>query len=329
MLTWPHGQGDWAPYLGRVEPVFVAIAREVAKRERLLVVCNDEAHQAHIESLLKTEGVDMDRVHLALSPSNDTWARDHGPITVLQGNVPRLCNFTFDGWGGKCPAELDNSITSALKGQGVFGVIPMESIDMVLEGGGVETDGEGTLMTTSRCLLSETRNPGITKQRMESKLGQWLGVRRFLWLEHGGLAGDDTDGHIDTLARFCDSHTIAYQACGEADDINYPELRRMEEELKALRDGNDEPYRLVALPSPAPIRNTEGDQLPASYANFLIINDAVLVPLYNDPADTVALERLASCFPDREVVGIDCSPLVLQYGSLHCVTMQLFQGMLA
>ncbi|MET0105479.1 MAG: agmatine deiminase family protein [Sedimenticola sp.] len=329
MLTWPHGLGDWAPYLAEVEPVFVEIAREIARRERLLVVCSDQVHRAHIQALLQAECIAMERVQFALAPSNDTWARDHGPITVLQDGVPWLCDFTFDGWGGKYPAELDNRITPSLQRQGLFAEPGMDSIELVLEGGGIETDGEGTLLLTSRCLLSEARNPGITREAMEAALGRWLGIERFLWLEHGGLAGDDTDGHIDTLARFCDPGTIAYQACSDVNDSNHAALQRMEAELQGLKTAHGEPYRLVALPSPAPLLNAGGDQLPASYANFLIINGAVLVPTYGDPADAVVLEKLADCFPGREMVGIDCRPLVLQYGSLHCVTMQLPRGALA
>ncbi|MES9965269.1 MAG: agmatine deiminase family protein [Candidatus Sedimenticola sp. 20ELBAFRAG] len=329
MLTWPHGLGDWAPYLPGVEPVFVAIAREIAKREKVVIVCGDETHRVHAELLLQAAGVVMAKVQFALSPSNDTWARDHGPITVLQDGTPRLCDFTFDGWGEKYPADLDNRITSNLQRLGMFGELAVESVDLVLEGGGIESDGEGTLLATSRCLLNERRNTGITREGMEKILGDRLGIGGFLWLEHGGLCGDDTDGHIDTLARFCDRGTIAYQACSDVNDANHSELKRMASELKALRDTDGEPYRLVALPSPAPIRNAKGDQLPASYANFLVINGAVLVPTYDDPADGPVLEKLAGCFPGREIVAIDCRPLLLQYGSLHCVTMQLPQGVLS
>jgi len=360
MMTWPHDGGDWAPYLQTVEPVFVRIAAEIAKRERLLLVCRDEAHRRYVEKLLNGAGADLVRVRFHCIPSNDTWARDHGPITVIEGDKPSLCDFGFNGWGGKFEAGLDNRITAALHGQGAFGGVPLERIDLILEGGGIETDGLGTLLITRRCLLSETRNPGMTQERMEALLARHLGARRFLWLDEGGLDGDDTDGHIDTLARFSDPNTILYQACDDTQDPNHPGLQAMADELRTLRDAGGKPYRLIPLPSPRPIRNAEGDQLPASYANFLIINGetcrsqltpltpvsggeayrsqltpltpfpggAVLAAIYQDPADAVVLERLASAFPGREIVPIDCRPLILQYGSLHCVTMQLPRGVL-
>ncbi|MBU0500838.1 MAG: agmatine deiminase family protein [Gammaproteobacteria bacterium] len=329
MMTWPHDGGDWAPCLQEVEPVFVRIAVEIAKRERLLAVCRDEPHRRHVQDLLDGAGVDPDRVSLPCIPSDDTWARDHGPITVIEDGQPQLRDFIFNGWGGKFEAGLDTQITSALHAQGVFGDWPLQDIKLVLEGGGIETDGQGTLLVTRRCLLSETRNPGMIQERMETLLTQYLGVKRFLWINEGGMEGDDTDGHIDTLVRFSDPGTLLYQACDDLSDPNFGGLRAMEAELQTLRDAVANPYRLIPLPSTRPIRNAEGDQLPASYANFLIVNGAVLAPIYREPADAIVLERLAAAFPAREIVPIDCRPLILQHGSLHCVTMQLPKGVLA
>lgn len=322
MLTWPHPGGDWAPRLAAVEPVFATIAREIARRERVLIACHDAAHRAHVEATLNAAGVDMGRVILGIAPSNDTWARDHGPITVLCRERPLLLDFGFNGWGGKYPHELDNRITRRLHETGAFGAVPLETMDLILEGGSIEVDGSGTLLTTARCLLAPSRNPGLDKQQLEQELSEWLGLNRVLWLAHGHLEGDDTDSHIDTLARFCDARTIAYVACEDANDAHYRELKAMEEELKRFRAADGSPYRLVPLPWPGARYDSEG-RLPATYANFLIINEAVLVPTYRDPADSVALERLKHCFPGREIIGIDCLPLIAQYGSLHCLTMQL------
>ena len=328
MLTWPHVHGDWRPWLARVEPVFTEIARQIARRERVLIVCYDEDHRRHVQAQLRRAGVEDEQTKLYIVPSNDSWARDHGPITVLGPAGPRLLDFRFNAWGGKYAAELDDQITRHLHQAGAFGATPVTRVDLVLEGGGIEVDGEGSLLATARCLLSKTRNPALDRAGMESRLSEWLGVERFLWLEHGYLAGDDTDSHVDTLARFCDPRTIVYTACDDPDDEHYTALKAMESELRAFRTRDGEPYRLVPLPWPRAKLNENGERLPATYANFLIINGAVLAPTYDDPADAEALARLQSCFPERNVVAIPCTPLLLQYGSLHCVTMQLPAGVL-
>ena len=328
MLTWPHVHGDWAKHLKTVEPVFTEIARQVTRREMVLISCYDRAHREHIGELLTAAGLDMGRVILRTVPSNDTWARDHGPLTVLCRGETMLLDFGFNGWGGKYGYELDNQISRKLYSTDAFGMAPMQTIDLVLEGGSIEVDGSGTLLTTARCLLAPTRNPKLSKEQIEERLGTALGINRFLWLQHGYLAGDDTDSHIDTLARFCDSGTIAYVRCDDPQDEHFTELNAMEDELKAFRAADGRPYRLVPLPWPRAKLDEEGNRLPATYANFLIINGAVLVPTYEDPADNEALARLQECFPDREMVAINCLPLIYQFGSLHCVTMQFPEGVL-
>lgn len=328
MLTWPHAHGDWTDELDTVEPVFAAIAREVARREKVLIVCFDADHRKHVRARLSQAGVASDRVVLSISASNDTWARDHGPITVLCRGKPALFDFGFNGWGGKYAAALDDAITRQLYRDQVFSGVPLETIDFVLEGGSIDVDGSGSLLTTRRCLLASTRNPGLTPAQIEKQLDELLGLNRILWLDHGFLSGDDTDSHIDTLARFCDVHTIAYTSCDDPADEHYLELKEMERELRRLRAADATPYRLVALPWPRPKYDRSGRRLPATYANFLIINGAVLVPTYDDPADDLALTRLGECFPDRRVVAINCLPLIHQFGSLHCITMQLPQGVI-
>lgn len=328
LLTWPHIHSDWEPWLGQVEPVFVAIAKEVTARERLIVSCYDDTHRRHVEGLLRDAGIDLDRVALYAVPSNDSWVRDHGPITVLRNERPLLLDFSFNAWGRKYAYDLDDAVPARLHAAGAFGATPIEKVNLVLEGGSIESDGEGTLLTTRRCLLSPERNPQYTCRDLETIFSRVFGTRRVLWLDKGHLTGDDTDAHIDTLARFCDPHTIAYVQCEEPEDPHYGPLSKMEAELKAFRDNDGNPYRLVPLPLPAAKYNADGDRLPATHANFLIINGAVLVPVYDDPNDAVALTRLAECFPDREIVPIDGLPLILQYGSLHCVTMQVPAGVL-
>ena len=326
MLTWPHAHSDWQPFLQDVEPVFTEIAWHISRHEQVLISCWDEAHQQHIHRQLEERGVDADRLCFHIIRSNDSWARDHGPITVMQQQQPLLLDFTFNGWGNKYEAKLDNAITRHLCSQNAFGNTAIDSVDLVLEGGSIESDGQGTLLTTSRCLLSPQRNPSLDRPQVEQRLGELLGAERILWLEHGHLAGDDTDSHIDTLARFCAADTICHVSCDDRLDEHFTALQAMAEELAVFRQPNGEPYRLVPLPLPAPIHNEDGIRLPATYANFLIINDAVLVPAYDDQNDALALQRLEKCFPQREIIAINCTPLIEQYGSLHCVTMQIPAG---
>ncbi len=323
MLTWPHAHSDWRPWLAEVEPVFAAIAHAATEREQVIITAYDAAHLTHIRTLLQGAGTDLDRVHLHIAPSNDTWVRDHGPITVTKNGTPLLLDFIFNGWGDKFDATLDNELVRRLHAQAAFGATPLTSIDFVLEGGSIEVDGAGSLLTTERCLLSPQRNPTLNRAAIEARLREWLGIDRVLWLTHGYLAGDDTDSHIDTLARFCSPDTICYVACDDAGDEHYAELKAMEQELQALRSATGAPYRLIPLPWPQAKYGDDGRRLPASYANFLIINGAVLAPTYDDAADNAALARLKTCFSDRAIIGIPCLPLIRQYGSLHCVTMQL------
>ncbi len=328
MLTWPHAQSDWLPWLDAVEHTFVRLANEIRQHESLIISCYDDSHRQHIQTLLATTTNNHATIALFVVPSNDSWARDHGPITVYREDSPVLLNFRFNGWGDKFNWQLDDQITARLHQAGAFGKTPIATIDLVLEGGSIDTDGQGTLLTTYQCLLSHTRN-GLSQQALEQRLAQELGIRHFLWLQNGYLLGDDTDGHIDTLARFCDPQTIAYQSCTDKTDPHYSTLQAMAQELAAFRTAAGDPYRLVSLPLPAARFDASGERLPAGYANFLILNDAVLAPIYDDPADDLALAQLKECFPDRQVVGINCLNLIQQGGSLHCVTMQLPAGVLA
>jgi agmatine deiminase len=322
-LTWPHPESDWKPILSQVEPVFVAIGCAVSRRESLIVCGLNDAHCEQIETLLREGGAEMERVHIYPVPSNDSWVRDHGPITVMRNGERLLLDYQFNGWGNKYEAGLDNRLSIRLHEMGAYHELPMETIELFLEGGSIEVDSRGTLLTTSECLLSPERNPQYSREELEGLLKEQLGVERVLWLEHGQLEGDDTDGHIDTLARFCDDHTIAYVSCEDEGESHYAELKAMEAELKQFLDADGNPYRLVPLPLPAPHYDGEGQRLPATYANFLIINGAVLLPTYNDPLDEAAAARLADCFPGREIIPIDARALIQQFGSIHCVTMQI------
>ena len=299
-LTWPHEGTDWAPILDEITAVYEEMAREIRKREPLLIV----------DSI----------------PHNDTWARDHGFITVEDTSFNRkskalvLLDFKFNGWGEKFEATLDNQINKHLYEQGLVKGTYEDHLDFVLEGGSIESDGKGTVFTTECCLMAPHRNQPLTKQEIEERLKEWLGAERIVWLQHGSLIGDDTDGHIDTLVRICPNDILLYTG-GDAD---HPDLAEIERELQELRTLDGKPYRLLKLPLPRPIYD-DGDRLPATYANYLVINGAVLVPTYNQPdLDAEALRIIGLAFPDREIVGIDCRAVIKQHGSLHCCTMQYY-----
>lgn len=329
LLTWPHPHGDWRPWLAQVDQNFVALATAISYYESLLISCYDADHRGHVHDLLAAAPARMERVRLYVVPSNDSWARDHGPITVYRDGRPVLLDFQFNGWGSKFPYDLDNRVTERLHAAGAFGDTPLAAVGLILEGGSIESDGRGTLLTTRQCLLSANRN-ALSQAALEQRLAELLGIQRVLWLQHGHLAGDDTDGHIDTLARFCDPDTIAYQACADESDEHFAPLRAMAVELSTFRTHAGQPYRLVPLPLPSAIISPgDGHRLPAGYANFLILNGAVLMSVYDDPADVIALRRLRSCFPGREVIGVPGRTLIQQHGSLHCVAMQLPERVVA
>ncbi len=327
ILTWPHRLSDWAPSLQTIEPVYCALIQAISERQLAFVIAYDTPHLQHVKQQLTQAGVNLQNCRFAVAATNDTWVRDYGPIAVAGNSHPRLLKFTFNGWGGKYDAQLDNSLVSRLANTGFFKNADLEEIDLVLEGGSIDTDGAGTLLTTSSCLLSPTRNPQLDKRLLELKLRRYLGIKRVVWLHNSFLAGDDTDGHVDMLARFCNSRTIAYTACEDPDDEHYNVLQELRCELESAFPAKKN-YRLVPLPIPAPILGQDGQRLPASYANFLIINSAVLVPCYGDTADQTAIRRLKRAFPTRQLIRIDCRALLEQRGSLHCATMQLPRGVL-
>ena len=316
-LTWPHADTDWAYMLDEVQACFKNIAREVAKRQQLLIVAPD------VEDVRRqiADEVNMTNVTLVELPSNDTWARDHGGITIFEDGKPVVLDFQFNGWGLKFPSDKDNLITERLhRGGHLFGEL-RNCRNFVFEGGSIESDGEGTLLTTSECLLSPNRNATMTREEIEAYLLDTFGAKQLLWLDHGYLAGDDTDSHIDTLARLCPNDTILYVKCEDESDEHYEALLRMEEQLTTFRTLAGEPYRLIALPMARPAFEDD-ERIPATYANYLIINGAVLVPTYNTELDAVALAQVQKAFPNHEIVGVDCRELIRQHGSLHCVTMQ-------
>ena len=324
LLAWPHEGSDWRPYLDAVEPVFAEIVTQVSHFE-LAVIAAADPDAVRVQ--LRQSGADLERVRIYQVDTNDTWARDFGPISMEEDGAVKLLNFGFNGWGLKFPSDLDNRINRTLQGLGAWGA-PLETIGLILEGGSIESDGRGTILSTEECLLNDNRNPHLMREELEEELHGLFGTDRFLWLANGYLAGDDTDSHVDTLARLCPDDTIAYVSCDDLDDEHFPALKAMEEEILAFRTRDGRPYRTIPLPWPAARYDEEGTRLPATYANFLVINGAVLVPTYDDPNDAAALDAVSRAFPGREILGVNCLPLILQHGSLHCVTMQLPKGTL-
>ena len=307
-LTWPHADTDWAPILNDIIATYHEMAREIAKRERLIVVAPQDAARDMLRFVCDTD---------------DTWARDHGFITLTDDEGHhRLLDYRFNGWGEKFPADNDNAINRKMYEAGIVEGEYADCLDFVLEGGSIESDGKGTIFTTTGCLLAPHRNQPLKKSKIEQRLMQDLGASRVIWIDHGQLTGDDTDGHIDTLVRICPDDTIVYVGCDDPNDEQYEELQLMEEQLKALRTLEGKPYRLLKLPMPHPIYENDY-RLPATYANFLILNGAVLCPTYGQPdLDNEAIRVIGEAFPDREMVPIDSQVIIKQHGSIHCCTMQ-------
>jgi len=325
MLTWPHKGSNWDHLFEEVVELYEALATVICDYADL-VIAVPPTELDDIRRRLEAMGAQMEYIHLYPCASDDCWARDHGPITVETPAGFTLLDFGFNGWGNKFSYELDNRISRELFAQDAFPHASIAQQDWVLEGGSIEVDGRGTLLTTASCLLNKNRNPHLTKTEIEEKLKAAFGVTKINWLHHGELAGDDTDGHIDTLARLCPNNVIVYVACDDESDVHFDELKKMEAELQTMTDADGNPYTLMPLPWPGAVVNDDGKRLPATYANFLIVNEAVLVPIYNLPSDEDALEVIFQAFPGFEIMGIPCSTLIENGGSLHCITMQIPEG---
>ena len=325
LIAWPHAGTDWAYMLDEVTACYIEMAHAILQDDEQLVIVAPDGNE--VRNALGND-VDWKRVTIVELPTNDTWVRDYGPITVQHDEKMAHADFTFNAWGMKFAADCDNLVTSRLNEQGIFKLPLLNCRDLVLEGGAIETDGAGTVMTTTCCLTAPNRNDALTRGQLEAELLHRLGCDKMVWVDHGGLTGDDTDGHIDTLARFAPGGIILYTGCDDPEDEQYEPLMMMEEDLKHLTDANGNPYRLIRLPQPDAIYD-EISRLPATYANFLVTNHQVLVPVYGQPANDIrACELIGQAFPERNVVAIDCRALICQHGSLHCATMQLPKGSL-
>lgn len=329
MLIMPHEDTDWKPYLAEITETYVQMADAITQYEHLLLTTKDiEETKDLLSARLSKE--QMARIIFFECDNNDTWARDVAPISlVAKDGSRRMLDFCFNGWGEKFSAEKDNNINALVAKAGLFNADLVRHKDFVLEGGSIESDGKGTLFTTTSCLLAPHRNQPLTKEDITQYLLQNIFSERVIWLEHGELEGDDTDGHIDTIVRCAPNDTLLYIKCEDKSDTHYTDFKALEEQLKTLRTLNGKPYRLLALPFTEAVCD-DGERLPATYANFVILNGAVLVPTYAQPdKDEKALKIIKQAFPSYDIIGIDAQTVVHQHGSLHCLTMQLPEGFLA
>ena len=323
-LTWPHLATDWAPRINEVVDCYMRMAYEISITEPLIIVCNSR-RELYAMLQQRLPKLCIDNISLVECPTNDTWARDHGFITVVNEGRYELLDFCFNGWGGKFEASLDNAINRHLHTTGLLRGEYRDCLDIVLEGGSIESDGQGTLLTTTQCLLNPNRNPLLAKADIEQMLLDRLKAKQVLWLDYGYLAGDDTDRHIDNLARLCPDDTIVYVKCDDPCDEHHEQLKLMEEQLRSLLTLRGDTYRLLPLPMAPVLLDEGGQRLPATYANYLVINGRVLMPSYgNEELDARAKIVLENAFPRHSVTMIDCRILVWQHGSLHCSTMQYY-----
>lgn len=328
LISWPHTETDWADILDEVTECYVRMAYAIAAHQPLIILV---VEGLDVSSLLKKrlpQAVFSNITFVVVPTTNDTWVRDYGFLTVQSTGGAELMDFRFNGWGGKFQAEHDNAANRLLFETQLLRGHYVDALDFELEGGGIESDGCGTLLTTAECLLNSNRRcvgdavPTPDKAQVEALLKERLGVERIFWLHHGYLAGDDTDSHIDTLARLCPNDTIIYVQCTDTADEHYEALAEMERELQAFRTLENKSYRLIPVPLPDACYDDD-ERLPATYANFLIMNKVVLVPTYAQPdKDALALKNIQKAFPEREIIGVDCRALIRQHGSLHCATMQ-------
>ncbi len=318
-ITWPHFEGTWPGKLDAVIPTYVEIVRALHIGETVHINVLDEQREDVVRALLRLQGIE-ENVRFHRIPTDNEWVRDYGAIFVVNGAGERIAtDWRFNNWGEKYPDfALDNRVPARMAE--IVGA-PVEAHDLILEGGSIEVNGDGLLLTTEACLLHPNRNPGTSRGEIERRLRDAFGVREILWLGDG-IVGDDTDGHIDDLTRFVNPNTVVTVVEDDPADVNYEPLR---ENLDRLRDASLRAFNrfeIVTLPMPAAVE-WEGDRLPASYANFYIGNRAVLLPAFADPADAVAQETLQRYFPNRAVTPIDCRDLVWGLGAFHCLTQQI------
>jgi agmatine deiminase len=319
-ISWPHKQASWPGAFDQVPDVFVQIVSVIAECELVRINVASEAMADDVRTRLGRAGVPLQQVRFHLHPTNDAWVRDHGPVYIVNDDagLRAITDWEYNSWGGKYPpCDLDNAIPERIARESAETCFPS---GLVLEGGSIDVDGHGTLLTTEACLLNPNRNPRSDRGEIEQALRNFLGVQTILWLGDG-IVGDDTDGHIDDLTRFVGPGRVVTVLEEDPLDANFAALRENVQRLQSMSDNRGRPLEVISLPMPGPVYFGE-ERLPASYANFYIANRRVLVPVYGHANDQIALDTLQRLFPERLVVGVDCTPLVWGLGAIHCVTQQ-------
>jgi agmatine/peptidylarginine deiminase len=320
-LTWPHSKTDWNWIIEDIQSFYIQLINTITEFENVIISVPDPEVIESIQSQLKNNHFEC---HFFICSNNDTWARDHGPIGTYEDKKLVIEDFRFNGWGGKFDARLDNKITESLFQQQAYQAHYYETRNFILEGGSIESDGHGCLLTTCQCLMNTNRNASLTQVQIESYLKDSLGSQKFLWLKHGDLIGDDTDAHVDTLARFAPNNQIIFQGCDNPEDDHFHELQAMKAQLAEFTNTQDKSFKLIELPWPdSIIEEADNQRLPATYANFLFINGAVLLPIYGVAQDQKAIEVMTQALPNHKIIPINCATVIRQYGSLHCLTMQI------
>ena len=338
-LVWPHNRADWEVKTSAVDWCYVEMVRHLVRGERVALIYHDATVRRRAERRLRRGGVDVDRLDAYVMPTDRSWIRDSGPIFVVRGSARRrevaMTDWAFNGWARYRAWRHDNAVPRRIAaGLGMRRFVmrvtgPRDRRGVVLEGGSIDVDGRGQLLTTEECLLGQVqaRNPGLAREAIERTLREGLGVRGVRWLARG-IAGDDTHGHVDDVARFVGPNTVAAAVEPDRRDVNHAPLAENLARLRSMRSERGRPLEIIPLPMPRPV-TFDGERLPASYLNFYIANDVVLVPTFNDRADRDALSILAELFPTREVVGIHAGDLILGLGTVHCVTQQQPRGLVA
>lgn len=325
LIAWPHESTDWAYMLPDVWKCYCDMVSAISPYQKVAIVApNVDAAKSRLSAF------DPTRVFFIELPTNDTWTRDYGPLTILDSTSNPVClDYCFNGWGMKFAACFDNLVSCKLKKIGLLTAPLFNRRDFVLEGGGIESDGRGSIMTTSLCQLSPNRNSTLSREEISSRLLLDFGAQQILWVDHGYLVGDDTDSHIDTLARFAPGDAIVYVGCQNPSDEHYPELQAMKEDLQSFRTLSGVPFNLIELPLPDPIFDEDGQRLPATYANFLALPQAIIMPTYRQSRNDELTRQILTVAYERPVICVDCTALIRQHGSLHCATMQIPQNAIA
>ncbi|MFK5882699.1 MAG: agmatine deiminase family protein [Sulfurospirillum sp.] len=309
MLVFPSPKSDWEHSIYYIQKSYVELIKAIIPYQKCVLLCEDKAKLSKI--MPKSKNIKIVQIE-----TNDTWIRDFGAISIYEDNKLKLLNFKFNAWGGKFDYKKDNLLNRKLQELNFF-KNPMVDINFVLEGGSIDTNGKGTLLTTQNCIFNQNRNPKLSKAQILNVIKNTFGINEIIVLQNGSLIGDDTDSHIDTLARFIDKETIAYVKCYDTLDEHYITLKKMEDELKKTK------FHLLALPLPSPKFFTN-HRLPATYLNFVFINGALIVPTYKDKNDKIVLKILQDFFPTKDIIGVDASIFIRERGSLHCASMNYY-----